>query len=472
MLKNRLPEIEIPEEDPFKYDKLKRNTCANTLLSLIRMYASSGCVIALNGEWGTGKTTFIKMFMQKLKNEGGHPLYFNAWENDYVSDPLIALLAELKELSSDSSKWDKVISSGGKILTSITTSIAKSFIKNKIGIDSNVVDAGLDETEKILKEDINNFAKQKNTFTEFRRNLQSYIAEKTKEDIPVVFFVDELDRCSPSFAVLVLERIKHLFDIPNVIFVLSINKKQLGYAIQGYYGSSNIDTDNYLRRFIDIEISLPQPQSEEFCQYIFDTYTFGEIFNHKNRIVHNELRSDGEKFLRMAEALVLASNLDIRTIDKIFAHTRLALMEFDIMSYIIPDVFFLLCFLKIANADLYQNIIEEKYTAQQLLNEVEDYLPSKLLEVDNNSSTNRQMTYTIASFIIMYSLNDGGRERENIITPNNDTKCILQTKHLDKKIFDDAIYWYYEKVGFGIIPLSHLIRKIELQQGLLEQNNL
>ena len=53
--------------------------------------------------------------MQKMENEGGHPLYFNAWENDYVSDPLIALLAGLKNLSPQSSKWNDVITSGGKL---------------------------------------------------------------------------------------------------------------------------------------------------------------------------------------------------------------------------------------------------------------------------------------------------------------------------------------------------------------------
>ena len=62
-------------------------------------------------------------------------------------------------------------------------------------------------------------------------------------EYPVIFFVDELDRCNPRYAVAVLERIKHLFEIPNIIFVLAINKKELSNAIQGYYGSSKIDSN-------------------------------------------------------------------------------------------------------------------------------------------------------------------------------------------------------------------------------------
>jgi len=469
ILRNRLPEIEIPEDNPFLYDKLKREPCANTLLSILRVYSATGCVVALSGEWGSGKTTFIRMLMQKMENEGGHPLYFNAWENDYVSDPLIALLAGLKNLSPQSSKWNDVITSGGKIIASIAISAVKTLAKNKLGIDSNVIDAGIDEVGKLLKEDIEEFSKQKTTFVEFRKALQSYIAENTTEYLPVVFFVDELDRCSPHFSVLVLERIKHLFDIPNVVFVLSVNKKQLEYAIQGYYGSVNIDASNYLRRFIDIEYSLPRPKGDVFCQYLYDVYHFCDVFNHKDRKQYHEFSSDEDRFKRIACTLISSSNLDLRTTDKIYAHTRLALMGFRQNNYIVPDVFFMLCYLKIANNKLYSKIKNEQLTAQELLNELEDSFPLELLLMDDNNSEWRQMTYAIASFVFMYTLDNNGRERERIITSNKEKISTLQTKHLDLKTFDESLSWYYDKRYQGEIPMKNLIQKIELEQGLVVQ---
>lgn len=469
ILRNRLPEIEIPEDNPFLYDKLKREPCANTLLSILRVYSATGCVVALSGEWGSGKTTFIRMLMQKMENEGGHPLYFNAWENDYVSDPLIALLAGLKNLSPQSIKWNDVITSGGKIIASIATSAVKTLAKNKLGIDSNVIDAGIDEVGKLLKEDIEEFSKQKTTFVEFRKALQSYIAENTTEYLPVVFFVDELDRCSPHFSVLVLERIKHLFDIPNVVFVLSVNKKQLEYAIQGYYGSVNIDASNYLRRFIDIEYSLPRPKGDVFCQYLYDVYHFCDVFNHKDRKQYHEFSSDEDRFKRIACTLISSSNLDLRTTDKIYAHTRLALMGFRQNNYIVPDVFFMLCYLKIANNKLYSKIKNEQLTAQELLNELEDSFPLELLLMDDNNSEWRQMTYAIASFVFMYTLDNNGRERERLITSNKEKISTLQTKHLDLKTFDEALSWYYDKRYQGEIPMKNLIQKIELEQGLVFQ---
>ena len=468
MLRNRLPEIEIPEEYPFQNDRLNRQPCANTFYSLVKMYASTGCVIALNGEWGTGKTTFVRMIMQMIKKDGGHPLYFNAWENDYVSDPLVALLAELKELSPNSNIWDNVISSGGKILASVATSVAKNFVKNKIGIDSDAVEAGVDEAERILKDDIEDFVKQKTSFEKFRKNLQNYVAENTTEEVPVVFFIDELDRCNPNFAVLVLERIKHLFDIPNVVFVLSVNKKQLGYTIQGYYGSANIDADNYLRRFIDIEYSLPRPNGEDFCKYLYDAYGFSEVFNHKERMNYSEFRSDEDSFKRIANTLVASSDLDLRTTDKIFAHTRLALMEFRSSNYIVPDVFFLLCYLKVANPELYRSIVEQKYTAQQLLDEIEEYLPNELLVMDDYNSSWRNMTYTIATFVFMYTLDNNGREREIIINPKEENKCLLVTKYIDNTTFGEAIAWHSGRIHRGDIPLHYLTQKIDLEQEIVQ----
>ncbi|MFI8039422.1 P-loop NTPase fold protein, partial [Acinetobacter baumannii] len=76
----------------------------------------------------------------------------------------------------------------------------------------------------------------------------------SKLDKPLVFIVDELDRCKPEFAIRLIERIKHFFDIPKVVFILAINKTQLEESINNFYGFSN--TANYLEKFIDFSIML------------------------------------------------------------------------------------------------------------------------------------------------------------------------------------------------------------------------
>ena len=73
-------EIEISEQDPFANDKLERKPFANVLTTIINLYSDKGCVLSINGEWGSGKTTFIKMWQQQLKNNGYRTIYFNAWK--------------------------------------------------------------------------------------------------------------------------------------------------------------------------------------------------------------------------------------------------------------------------------------------------------------------------------------------------------------------------------------------------------
>ena len=43
-----------------------------------------GCVLAVKGKWGTGKTTFVEMWAKYLELDNIHTLYFNAWENDFI----------------------------------------------------------------------------------------------------------------------------------------------------------------------------------------------------------------------------------------------------------------------------------------------------------------------------------------------------------------------------------------------------
>lgn len=462
MLRNRLPEIEIPEGNPFQNDKLDRKSCADIFINLINMYYATGCVIALNGEWGSGKTTFVKMVQQELKNREAHPLYFNAWKNDYVSDPLIALLSELKEVCPDSSKWDNIIANVGKISLAIGKAILNGTIRNMSGASVDALLAGTDEMGKLLEKNINEFAEQKKTFQDFRKSLQEYIADNSSEKNPVIFFIDELDRCSPKFAVHVLERIKHLFDISNITFVLSVNKKQLGYAVQGYYGSANIDANNYLRRFIDIEYTLPKPSTNVFCQYLYDIYKFENIFMNKSRMQISGLQNDAENFKRIATILISSSKIDFRTADKIYAHTRLALMEFDIKFPIYPNVFFLLCYLRTVNSELYYNIFNRKYKPQELLDEIENFFPLELLEKkEEYDSPARVMMPTIASLIFMYNLDENEVEQINLRKKDGDNQPSIKTKHIDSEIFYNTIILNYNRRH---APLSYILKKIELQE--------
>nr|WP_279504657.1 P-loop NTPase fold protein [Aeromonas veronii] len=77
--------------------------------------------------------------------------------------------------------------------------------------------------------------------------------------------IDELDRCRPSYAVEMLETIKHIFDIPKVVFVLATDTEQLQHAIKVIYGDG-FDAQNYLGRFFMRRFNLPLVSTKVFIE--------------------------------------------------------------------------------------------------------------------------------------------------------------------------------------------------------------
>lgn len=461
--KSRSLEIEVPTKAPFQNDKLNRAKLSDILTDIVSFYGQSGCVMALNGEWGSGKTTFVRMWRQELNNKGYKTLYFNTWSSDYTNDPLSAMVSELSELSPNSDTIIKIAAGAARI----GISALKGILKKTTGIDSEDIEAAVAESAEIGKEYIKEYSEQKATIDEFKKNVQKYVADNAV-DHPVVFFVDELDRCNPHYAVLVLERIKHLFDIPNIIFVLAINKAELGNAIQGYFGSAKINSDEYLRRFIDIEYMLPEPSMEEYCEHIFNEYDFSGFF-HGNRLIYFGGDDEANSFKTIAINLFKSSHSNLRQIDRIYAYTRLALMQFKEKTYLMPDIFFLLCYWKIMNYQFYDKIKNKEFSIQQLLSELENALPTNLLKGDTSHYENRQIYYTIASLLYCYDITNpnGYTERPSLkgvkTNPDNKNDYNLNSRYLRKDEFSEALDFYYtrysEKHSNG---LNFLFQRIDL----------
>ena len=90
----QLREVEIPEDDPFKNDLLGRKKPAEVLTQMLRSIEGP-CVLTVDAPWGAGKTTFLNMLAQQLRNDEFPVVTFNAWETDFIGDPFLALSEEL-----------------------------------------------------------------------------------------------------------------------------------------------------------------------------------------------------------------------------------------------------------------------------------------------------------------------------------------------------------------------------------------
>lgn len=234
--------------------------------------------ISLDAKWGAGKTFYVRQIEQTLnyltkKKKGLNieenvkvtfsqnpldkleleytyfPVYYNAWLYDNHNDPLMSLIliitkacesyCDTKLCSSDLT--DKLIA----LMSPFSVSIGR------FQIGSNFEEI----KENFTKKDILSSVK---TEEEIRKKVKEIFDSIIVENVQkLVIFIDELDRCRPSFAIEMLERIKHYFDDDRIIFIASINREQLIHCISKYYGT-NFDSTGYLDKFFDRNVYLPE----------------------------------------------------------------------------------------------------------------------------------------------------------------------------------------------------------------------
>ena len=127
--------------------------------------------------------------------------------------------------------------------------------------------------------------------------------------------VDELDRCRPTYAIALLERIKHLFNINGIFFILGMDIMQLNHSVKAIYGQ-NMESEGYIKRFIDFEFSLPIPNKTNFVKYIFNRFGIDKIIN-------NEY--DKGKLIQIFIVLSEMFSFSLRTIEHILTEYNLIL---------------------------------------------------------------------------------------------------------------------------------------------------
>ncbi len=339
---------------------------------------SDGCVISLNGKWGSGKTTFLKMWKKQMETLEYNVIHFNAWEDDYTNDPLIGIIAEFRKFAEkvEKEKLDSLLMKFGKVSLSMFPAILCWFLKYKTGYDiKDIIEKGGDEFIISIKEYIDEYSKQKNAIKTFRDELTEYVKCLSPEK-PLIFIIDELDRCNPSYAVKTLERIKHIFAVKKIVFVIAIDELQLCNSIKGYYGSEQFDAKDYLRRFFDIQYDLPQANVNDLLNAAMSRFGFKELYN------------DNNKYRQMYDFLLLlylGKNLSIRSLEKLLLNIRLSIGGKNELGVDDTTIAFLI-YLKLFESDCYENFIHYQMSENEFIKYIESNFNDVFFDMGNPSS--------------------------------------------------------------------------------------
>ena len=268
--------FEFDESDPFLNDTLERKGQIESLTRLIGNIEGP-CVLAVDGAWGSGKTTFLTMWAQYLRKNRFRVAEFNAWETDFSNDPLMALYAALKEDSANLSTPDfkAALQAGAVVVSKLASAIP--------GIPdlADVYAAAKDQTETSVEVRLSRHRDAEEAIKEFKEAL----GRATRDGPPLVVCVDELDRCRPDYAIRFLEATKHIFHVDKVVFVLAVNLSELAKSVNALYGS-NFNGETYLRRFVDYSIYLPEADRSRFFDDLLQSVGLSDRANSGTDIRH------------------------------------------------------------------------------------------------------------------------------------------------------------------------------------------
>lgn len=272
-------DMQLTEENlisSIEKDYLGRNKKLDKLITILNSL-NSNIVISIDGDWGTGKTIFVKQLelisrkgnlkalnedsVKKFKDDYS-VFYYNAWENDIHDSPLLSLIYNL---INNYPKEKKQTTNNKVQLPFNLKELLKSISGNLI--DPDKVTSFEDITKEIF------------TTEEKRNALNQLLKNIIPKDKKLLFIVDELDRCKPSFAVNLLETLKHFFNNDSIVFIVSTNNEQLSYTINNYYGN-NFDGYNYLNKFYDLIIELEEIDTEKYLSKLFNINKTSQFWNY------------------------------------------------------------------------------------------------------------------------------------------------------------------------------------------------
>lgn len=375
-------DLKLNEENIYyvlKNNFINRNKYLSSIFKLINGIEENK-IIALDGEWGSGKTWFVKSIEYLMNSDANNELkivnneimdnvkdnymifYYNAWENDDAENAMLSLIYKLIN-DSCLQKHENEVGAIPRLLNTII----KFATNGSVDIKQDVF--GEQWNNKQITDCIETSEEIKKTFKELINNL--LIENKNK----ILIIIDEIDRCKPVFAIDLLESIKHFYDDDRIIFLVTTNNKELASSVCKVYGEK-YDGDLYLDRFFDINLELPNNYIQDYINAI-DEGNSGSNFHFK---AYRELAKENK--LTMREYNRYLSSMESIKNNLIEEYSYLSLFA----NYIIVPIS--MC-LRIKDKNRYYNFIkgEEFSIIKQLVDNNQFYhkLGRKILSQKDNS---------------------------------------------------------------------------------------
>ena len=259
--------------------------------------------IGLNGEWGSGKTTMMKTVQQNISTMNNDAnckdimyIDFNAWAAE-KTDIVVSLFQEIsKSLQTEQCNRSQI-----KEFTGLWASLLADIALRKWG-------GGM--TYKEAKE---HFKKPPPSIKDISKQISDMLRGKR-----LIIFIDDLDRCNASNILELLETIKNVLGIDDLIFCITVDMKQIERAWELQYNSNTgkIEGKEYIEKLFPVVFSLPPKTDDDVGDYLDSLVTLNEKYSKLRSHLIKNLTSNPRKIKRMLNIIFfLIQNYDLDNYD-------------------------------------------------------------------------------------------------------------------------------------------------------------
>ena len=372
-----------PEKDLFKLAPFGERM-ANLVCAMEHPF-----VVALDGPWGSGKTVFAQQWSGLMRQRGAPVIQFDAFANDFQEDGFLALAAEINAFAEEklgksrkaTKKFIGAAKGVGKILLKAGIRAGTAGLVSAADFEDadekiqkaiseaarGAVDAA---TEKLVDDRLSRAREDREVMSAFRATLEELarslseksLTEKTELEgdesevsppsiPPLVIIIDEMDRCRPPFALSLLERIKHLFSVPGVVFVLVTHLPQLAAAVRGTYGN-DVKAEVYLEKFIQLRLTLAREDERVGAGDRFATERYIQHLWQKQGLKLRD-NNDSRDLQKLLIILATVNETSLRTLERIVTTVSLAVAATGPRQLFLTPIISGLAFMRVLRPELF-----------------------------------------------------------------------------------------------------------------------
>lgn len=309
-------------------------------------------------------------------------------------------------------------------------------------------------SETFAKERIEDYEKSKKSLRGFKLELGKFaneISSKTEPKKPLIVVIDELDRCRPTFAIEILEKAKHFFDVPNIVFVIAIDKSQIGHSIRSVYGSG-MDVNGYLKRFIDLEFLLPPPKKGTFAKALFHKFGLKEYFDKRTG---SEQRYEFGHLLETFQGLFHVLSLSLREQEQCFSQLAIAIRTTPTNYLLYPFLLGTLITLKMKSPAIYKEFISGKASAFAVIDHIRTFAGgTEFLDGSNYGAVLE--TYLVSCRSRRHEVSEFSQYYQEVIDNKDSTEKEKERAAYIIKLLNN----FDMRDSFGV--LDYIVKKIEI----------